>query len=83
MASKLSRIAKMVAAEKVNEPAANFVDKFTQVIETTQKAYTPSTYYKPSGVGGCIRKMYFERIGKALQDNASYNLIAMGGSRYI
>lgn len=78
MASKLSRIAKMVAAEKVNEPAANFVDKFTQVIETTQKVYTPSTYYKPSGVGGCIRKMYFERIGKALQDNASYNLIAMG-----
>ena len=78
MASKLSRIAKMVAAEKVNEPATNFVDRFTDIIQTTQPAYTPSQYYKPSGVGGCLRKMYFERIGKPLKDNASYNLIAMG-----
>ena len=35
MASKLSRIAKMVAAEKVNEPATNFVDRFTDIIQTT------------------------------------------------
>lgn len=78
MAKKLARIAKMVAAESKNEPATDFVNQFTKFIETSQKPYTPSQYYKPSGVGGCLRKMYFERIGQALQDNASYNLIAMG-----
>lgn len=78
MVSKLSRIAKMVAAEKINEPATNFVDRFTEIIQTTQPDYSPSQYYKPSGVGGCLRKMYFERIGKPLKDNSSYNLIAMG-----
>lgn len=70
----------MVRQSKENLPADKFAETFNKFIETSQKPYTPSTYYKPSGVGGCIRKMYFERTGQALQDNASYNLIAMGES---
>lgn len=80
MARKLSKIAKMVAAGNSNSVEELFINELTQVIENTQSNYTPSTYYKPSGVGGCIRKMYFERTGQALQDKADHNLIGMGES---
>lgn len=76
--SKLNRLAKMVAQSKENQFAEQFVQMLTHSIETEVETYTPSTYYKPSGVGGCIRKMYYERIGEAKQDKASYNLIGMG-----
>lgn len=78
MARKLSKIAKMVVAGNSSSVENTFISELTQVIENTQGEYTPSRYYKPSGVGGCLRKMYFERIGQALQDKADYNLIGMG-----
>ena len=78
MARSLSRVAKLVAAGDATLPENQFIKKLTTTIETTQSEYTPSTYYKPSGVGGCIRKMYFERIGKPLPEIPNAMLIAMG-----
>ena len=74
----LSRVAKLVASGNSELPQNVFANKLKKFIENSQREYKPSTYYKPSGVGGCIRKMYFERIGKPLQDKANFNLIAMG-----
>nr|DAO76990.1 MAG TPA: Exonuclease [Caudoviricetes sp.]DAV68701.1 MAG TPA: Exonuclease [Caudoviricetes sp.] len=76
--SNLTRIAKMVRAGNSEGPASSFVNSLTQVIERTQPEYKPSTYYKPSGVGGCLRQMYFERTGQAIRSNADSNLVAMG-----
>lgn len=78
MASSLTKIAKMVRAGNSEGPASAFVASLLETIERTQPEYTPSRYYKPSGVGGCIRKMYFERIGQSIRDTADSNLIAMG-----
>lgn len=78
MKSNLTKIAKMVRAGNSEGPAQSFVASLLETIQRTQPEYTPSTYYKPSGVGGCIRKMYFERIGQSVESNADSNLIAMG-----
>ena len=78
MANKLNRLAKMVAAGSTELTSNIFTNRLTKFIETSQKDYTPSQFYKPSGIGGCMRKMYFERIGKPLQDKASFNLTGMG-----
>lgn len=80
MAGKLNRLAKMVAAGNSELTSNIFISRLTKHIEESQKDYKPSTYYKPSGIGGCLRKMYFERTGQALADKANYNLIGMGES---
>lgn len=76
--ARLGSLAKMVAAGSDENPAKRFADDLKQTIKRSQSEYKPSRFYKPSGVSGCIRKMYFERIGKSKQDDASTNLIGMG-----
>ena len=76
--SNLTKIAKMVKAGNSQGLAESFVSSLVETIQRTQPEYKPSTFYKPSGVGGCIRQMYFERIGQSIRSNADYNLIAMG-----
>lgn len=78
MAKGLNQLARMITEKNSDSPQNLFNRKLTKYIESNQKEYKPSVFYKPSGVSGCIRKMYFERIGQPLQDKASYNLIAMG-----
>ena len=78
--ARLSKIAKLVAAGSEDKVENIFIQNLKATIENTQSEYRPSTFYKPSGVGGCIRSMYFQRVGNVLQQKSDSNLIAMGES---
>lgn len=78
--SGISSIAKMVAQSNPDKPENKFIESFRRAITASRPAYKPSKWYKPSGVGGCKRKMYYERIGEPLQDNASFALTGIGDS---
>lgn len=78
--ASITNIAKMVAQSNPERPENKFMSMFDFAVKKSRDEYRPSKWYKPSGVGGCVRKMYFERIGQPIQEDASIELIGMGDS---
>ena len=61
---KLNKIAKMVKMEKSNEIAQQFVNDLLYTIEKENTSdCIPTRSYKPSGIAGCKRGLYFQMIG--------------------
>lgn len=75
--AKLKSIAKRVAASSLERPENRLVRDLISTIENTQRPYKPSRWYKPSGLG-CVKKMYFERIGEPIVQKGGFQLIGMG-----
>ena len=62
--SKLNTLAKMIRNAQRNEVAEAFVDDLLYSIEQDNKNERPkSKSYKPSGISGCERALYYELIG--------------------
>lgn len=62
--AKLNKLSKMVAAARKNSIADEFMHDLEYCIEQENKReYTPSTSFKPSGISGCKRSLYYELIG--------------------
>lgn len=76
---KLNKIAKMVRAEKSNEIAQQFVNDLIYTIEKENESdYIPTRSYKPSGIAGCKRGLYYQMIGAQPDEQSSgLNLIGI------
>ena len=75
---KLNKIAKMVKMEKSNEVAQQFVNDLLYTIEKENTSdYIPTRSYKPSGIAGCKRSLYYQMIGT--QPDAEPNSINLVG----
>lgn len=76
---KLNKIAKMVRAEKSNEVATQFVNDLIYTIEKENESdYIPTKAYKPSGIAGCKRSLYFQMIGAQPDEQSNgVNLIGI------
>lgn len=62
--AKLSKLSKMVAASKKNSIAEEFRNDLEYCIEQENKReYIPSKSFKPSGISGCKRSLYYELSG--------------------
>lgn len=75
--SRLKSIAKQVAASSMVKPENKLLRDFINTIEKEQPDYKPSQWYKPSGLG-CVRRMYYERIGEPKKEAKQFKLIGMG-----
>ena len=76
---KLNKIAKMVRAEKSNEVAQQFVNDLIYTIEKENESdYIPTKAYKPSGIAGCKRSLYYQMIGTQPDEQSSgVNLVGI------
>ena len=76
---KLNKIAKMVRAEKSNEIAQQFVNDLIYTIEKENESdYIPTRSYKPSGIAGCKRSLYYQMIGAQPDEQSSgVNLVGI------
>ena len=76
---KLNKIAKMVRAEKSNEVAQQFVNDLIYTIEKENESdYIPTKAYKPSGIAGCKRSLYYQMIGAQPDEQSSgVNLVGL------
>ncbi|MGM9544196.1 MAG: Dna2/Cas4 domain-containing protein [Romboutsia timonensis] len=62
--ARLKGLAKMVQNSQTNSVADSFVDDLIYTVEQYNKTdYTPSQSFKPSGIGGCERSLYYELSG--------------------
>lgn len=62
--ARLRNLAKMVQSAQTNSVANSFVSDLNYSIEQDNKRdYIPSKSYKPSGLGGCERSLYYELTG--------------------
>lgn len=79
MAKGLNKIAKMVRLAKQNEVAENFLSDLNYTImKENESDYVPTKSYKPSGISGCKRKLYYEQIGTKPDGKAdSINLVGI------
>ena len=61
---QFKKLAKMVQMEKSNQVAQQFVNDLLYTIEKENTSdYIPTRSYKPSGIAGCKRGLYFQMIG--------------------
>ena len=61
---QFKKLAKMVQMEKSNEIAQQFVNDLLYTIEKENTSdCIPTRSYKPSGIAGCKRGLYFQMIG--------------------
>lgn len=62
--AKYNKLSKMVANAKKNCVAQDFLDELNYCIELENKStYIPSKSFKPSGISGCKRALYYELKG--------------------
>lgn len=62
--ARLKSLAKMVHNAQTNSIANMFVDDLIYTVEQSNKTdYIPSLSFKPSGIGGCERGLYYELSG--------------------
>ena len=62
--AKLNSIAKMIKANKMNSVAESFINDLVYTIEQEDKSDDiPTKSFKPSGIGGCNRRLYYELTG--------------------
>lgn len=83
--STYKNLAKMInQASKQMTPAQEFLFMFNQATIQIEKenARKPSPTFKPSSLGGCMRKVFFEVTGTELDENIQIdpNLVGMGQS---
>src|SRR5690625_525745 len=65
----LRNLAKMIdEANKEKTPDQEFMAIYNETIKRTQKQRTPSKTYKPSSLGGCMRRMYYEVTGAPVDE---------------
>ena len=61
---QFKKLAKMIQLEKDNQVAQTFVNDLNYTIECeNSKDFIPTRSYKPSGIGGCKRSLYYQLIG--------------------
>lgn len=78
--AKLGTLAKMVAASKLNNIADDFVNDLIYTIEAEDRDSigVPSKSFKPSGISGCIRSLYYQLVGAKVDEVSSgVNLIGI------
>lgn len=62
--AKLNKLSKLVATARKNSVAEDFISELNFCIEQENKRdYTPSASFKPSGISGCKRSLYYELTG--------------------
>lgn len=79
---RLRNISRLIDIAKDELPVEEaFLDSLKKSIETENRATRrqPSTSYKPSSMG-CIRSMYYTRIGAEAEDTANYCFIGICNS---
>lgn len=76
---QFKKIAKLIQAEKSNEVAQRFVQDLSYTIEQENTSdYIPTRSYKPSGISGCKRSLYYQMIGAQPDDKpADINLLGI------
>lgn len=68
----LRNLAKMIdEANKEKTPEQEFMAIYNETIKRTDKPRKPSKTYKPSSLGGSMRKMYYQIVGAPMNENRS------------
>ena len=78
--AKLGSLAKMVKQAQENKVAEQFISDLIYTMEEEDRGAvrTPSQSFKPSGISGCIRSLYYQLMGIAPDDTDSgVNLIGI------
>lgn len=79
----LRNLAKMInEANKEKTPEQEFIAIYNEAIQRSNEQRRPSKTYKPSSLGGCMRRMYFEVTGADIDKNRKIdpNIIEIGHS---
>ena len=76
---QFKKLAKMIQLEKDNQVAQTFVNDLNYTIECeNSKDFIPTRSYKPSGIGGCKRSLYYQLTGATPDKKPqSVNLVGM------
>ena len=78
--AKLGSLAKMIKQAQENKVAEQFIEDLIYTIEEEDRSSvrTPTQSFKPSGISGCIRSLYYQLSGIAPDDTDSgVNLIGI------
>ena len=68
----LKNLAKLVdEANKEKTPEQEFLYMYNEYIKRSNEPRTPSQTYKPSSLGGCMRRMYYEVTGAPVDEQTS------------
>jgi CRISPR/Cas system-associated exonuclease Cas4 (RecB family) len=81
MANRLKNLAKMIHEKsKEKSPEEDFLFMLEEAIVRIDKEEQkpPSQSFKPSSIGGCLRKVYYEVIGAPLDQGISTNADSVG-----
>lgn len=66
----LRNLARMIdEANKDKTPEQEFIHIYNETIQRTDEKRKPSQTYKPSSLGGSMRRMYYEIIGAPVNEN--------------
>lgn len=66
----LRNLAKMIdEANREKTPDQEFMHIYNETVKRTQEQRTPSKSYKPSSLGGSMRRMYYEITGAPVNEN--------------
>lgn len=76
----LAKLVKQATEEQ--SPAQDFLNMFNQATSRLDEQRQPSKTFKPSSLGGCIRKVYFEVTGAPIDANPDINpdMVGVGQS---
>ena len=79
---KLKSLANYVKAARENSVADMFINDLIHSMELESKnTHIPTQTFKPSGIGGCIRGLYYQIKGESPDgDSSTYNMIGIGES---
>lgn len=78
--AKLGSLAKMIKQAQENKVAEQFIEDLTYTIEEEDRGSvrTPTQSFKPSGISGCTRSLYYQLTGVAPDDtDAGVNLVGI------
>lgn len=77
--SSLKRLAKLVKnLTEQKEPHDDFLFMLNDTISRSQERRKPSQTFKPSSLGGCHRRIYFEIIGAPIDEGAPEDASMVG-----
>lgn len=79
---KLKSLANYVKAARENSVADMFINDLIHSMELESKnTHIPTQTFKPSGIGGCTRGLYYQLKGESPDgDSSTYNMIGIGES---
>lgn len=78
--AKLGSLAKMIKQAQENKVAEQFIEDLIYTIEEEDRGsvQTPTQSFKPSGISGCTRSLYYQLTGVAPDDtDAGVNLVGI------